>query len=295
MYRKSVWWSADKNYAVIKKYHAAHCEPSAEKNKKRRARKESMSWKQEEINQLQRQEKLERLLLDNFRPGDWYITLTYGTGKLPQTEEQARDDFKKFIRSVRGLYKKENLACQWIGIIEHLRGGGRTHIHFMLPALAPEKLVQLKKLWPGGNLDIRFFGGTAFDAHKIGGYFAKEERALSSVLRTSRNLLRTEPRKKTELADTWKDNYQPPEGYEVVELLSFKKTRSEKGYAMQKIVLQRINPLYSPRSPLPPPKKEKKKKGEKHGTIKKAKTRTGEKQAPAQNRKSRRPCARIFT
>lgn len=281
MYRKSIWWSADKNHAIIKNYHAAHCEPSSEKNKKRRARKENTTWKQEEINRRHRTEKLQRLLLDNFRAGDWYCTLTYGTGKLP-TERQARDDFNKFKRRVRGFYQKENLACQWIGIIEHLAGGGRTHMHFMLPVLAPEKLQQLKKMWPHGNVDIRFYGGTQLDAYRLAEYYTKEttEKHASAVM-TSRNLLRTEPRKKTSAADTWKDNYQPPAGYEIVKPLSFM-METDAGYPLQVIVLERINPIYSPRPQLPPPKK-KKQRRKKHGPVKKTTPRADKKQASAKD------------
>lgn len=266
MYRKSEWKSADGNFIVIKKYHAAHALPVNEKNKERRKpKKELTGWRQEEINRKHKRENVQRLLLDNFMPGDWYLTLTYRNSSLPHSESKAKEDLEKFKRNLRTFYSRHGAVCQFISIIEHLYGGGRVHAHIILPALDALLMNDLKKLWPHGNVDIKFYGGTVMDAFNLADYYTKEVVAkTASQVMPSRNLRRTEPRKETVSADTWRDEMKAPEGYEIVTDLSYNYDTID-GYPMQVITLQRINPLYLPRSS--PVKNKRRKK--KNGTIKK--------------------------
>jgi len=246
VYLKSTWSSADKNFIILKKYHAMRAMPSSPKVRERRKpKKQFSSPAQEEINRRQKSDRIHRQLLDNYRPGDWYLTLTFATGHLPETAEEARTTFEKFKRGLRALYKKKHKELYYISIIEHMTGRGRCHAHLIIPALDPEDRAALSKLWPNGHISVKFYGGEQMDAYHLAEYFTKAatEKTASPIM-TSKNLKTTLPKKEhVTRAETYSDTITIPEGYEIVKPLTYIGYTYD-GYPMQRIVLQRTKLLY---------------------------------------------------
>lgn len=249
MYLKSTWSSADGNFIILKKYHALRAMPTSSKIRERRKpRKQETSLAQEEINRRHKAERIQRQLLDNFCPGDWYLTLTFATGHLPESEDAAKKILGKLKRNLRDYFHKKGKELIYIFIVENLTGRGRCHAHMMIPAMDPEDRAKLSKLWPYGHIEVKYYGGEQIDAFQLAEYFTKAavEKTASQVM-TSKNLVTTEPKKEqVSRAETYSDTITAPEGYEIVKQLTYTGYTYD-GYPMQRIVLQRINLEYNGR------------------------------------------------
>ena len=240
MYNKSSWKSHNGKYWIIKKYHSFRAQPVSCSVKERRARKNrETTLAQEEINARIRREKYEKLFLDNFKAGDCYLTCTYK--EKPEGEEQVRNDWQKFKRKLTDLFRKKlQLDFKFVGIIEHLLGGGRPHGHILIPELPKEAIRKLKKMWPHGNVEIKTYGGEAVDAHRLAKYFCKESVfKLASNIQSSRNLIRTEEKKEiVSRSETFEEKTRVPAGYHVVAELSYS-GYTEEGYPFTKVFLEK--------------------------------------------------------
>jgi hypothetical protein len=212
--------------------------------KERRApRTNQTSESQEEINRKRRAEKLAMDIADNFRPGDWYLTLTYGGGPGPD-REKVPDDIEKFVGKLRRRFKRAGVEFRWIRVVENLAGRGRPHAHLLIPAEFAEfaELQQIiAQIWPHGHAKIEPFGGRMMDAVQMASYFSKEKvSGGSGRISSSRNLVRRKPTKKRiGRAETYRDEIKPPAGYEVIKALSYNGWTRD-GYPCQRIVCEKI-------------------------------------------------------
>lgn len=249
MYLKSTWASADGNFLILKKYHTLRAMPTSPKAREKRKPKTNLSTvAQEEINRRQKADRIHRQILDNFQPGDWYLTLTFSPGALPKDEKEAKEVFGKFKRGLRSLFKKKKQELIYISIVENITGKGRCHAHILIPALDTHDRAQLSKLWPNGHIAVKFYGGEQLDAFQLADYFTKAATAKTATpVMTSKNLKTTRPKKEhVSRAETYSDNIVIPEGYELVKPLTYTGYTHD-GYPMQRIVLQRINLQYKTR------------------------------------------------
>ena len=241
---KSVWKSQNGNVIIVKKYHAPNALPSNPKIKEKRAERENLTSElQQKINQRHRAEKFQRELLDNFKAGDWYITLTYGGGEALEKEKVTKD-LRNFMDRLRRRFKRKDVSFKWIRVIENLEGRGRPHAHLIIPQEIAgfEELNQmLKEIWPNGFVKAQPYGGTATDAWRIAEYFCKEMSKGNGGDRhsSSRNLIRREPqRTKITRAETYDDNIKAPEGYVLIKELSNVYTTQD-SYPVVKAVFER--------------------------------------------------------
>lgn len=253
MFNKTRWQSHDGKYIIEIKNHSFRAMPQNPGVKERRKRKEKeTTLAQEEINARIRCEKYERLLLDNFETGDCYITCTYKEN--PESPERVKKDWENFKEKLRRFFKNHlGKEFKYLAILENLFGGGRPHGHMLMPEIPKEFIRDLKKKWVHGNMEIRAYGGEAMDAHHLAKYFTKDGiYKNSSGIQTSKNLIRTEPKKEVVFrSETFADQMRAPAGYHIVEELSYQGYTAE-GYPIIKIFMERDEEHERKRSRLSP-------------------------------------------
>lgn len=238
-YMKSNWESKDKRFRITKKYYSHRALPGCPEIREQRAKKQNVTKEtQIEVNRRLRAESLSRRLMDNYEAGDWYFTCTC---RDLMDAELLRKEFDKFKRRVRAIYKKAGVEAKYIAVLENLTGGGRPHGHILLPALGKAELEKIKKAWPHGSVEVKLYGGHLRDAERLADYFTKEKIAAhSGRLQTSRNLIRTEPKKtKVTRAEAYKPEIDPPKGYRLIKDLSYS-TYTAEGYPLSIAYFEKI-------------------------------------------------------
>lgn len=241
-YVKEKFVSVDKKIIIQKKHHSLFCMPENHKIRQRRLPKMNVTdLTQEKINARVRKEKYTRLLADNFRGGDFYLTLTTAE-KLTPDELKAK--MKKFMRELGRHYKKSvGERLKYFRVLENLEGKGRPHAHLLIPAFCSPAEIRniMREMWQHGHVKVELYGGGAEDAANVAGYFTKEtKRETGAKIDTSRgNLIRREPTKKIVHAETFRDDIIPPRGYRVVKSLSYN-THTASGFAYQIAVFEKI-------------------------------------------------------
>lgn len=258
-YVRRRWVSHHRKFIVEDKYHTQRMMPEKKSIRERRRPRTGLgtSKKQAKINARQRADRLSRLILDNFNPGDWYVTFTLDRDI---TEDVLKEDYAKMMRDLRRWYKKQGMACKYIAVIENLKNGGRKHGHVLLPAIPGVTFVAmrqaLRKAWPAGDVYLKPYVGEAMDAQRLASYYVKEEvkvdrrtragraceeqdpQPLRGRIMTSKNLLRTEPVKEPiRSAETYRETIKAPKGYHVVTELSYNGF-TEEGYPYQHAVYE---------------------------------------------------------
>lgn len=258
-YVRRRWVAHHQRYIVEDKYHTQRMMPEKKSIRERRRPRTGLgtSKKQAKINARQRADRLSRLILDNFNPGDWYVTFTLDRDI---TEDVLKEEYAKMMRDLRRWYKKQGMACKYIAVIENLKNGGRKHGHVLLPAISGVTFAvmrqALRKAWPAGDVYLKPYAGEVMDAFRLASYYVKEEvkvdcrtkagkaceeqdaPPLRGRLMTSRNLLRTEPVKEPiRTAETYRETIKAPKGYHVVTELSYNGF-NEEGYPYQHAVYE---------------------------------------------------------
>lgn len=141
-----------------------------ERGEKKRATPEQIRKQ----NQRNRENHLRRKIKLNFEEDDCWTTLKYPAGtRIPL--EQLQKALAKFVRSMRGKYKRKGEEFRYIARIEVGKNGG-PHIH-ILHNRHPEgkHLEEVKKSWlhiTGGSVNMRPL--TINEADKVAEYIAKQ-------------------------------------------------------------------------------------------------------------------------
>lgn len=108
-----------------KTYRGAKNEAEQERHRKAQAK----------LNKRKAEEKLTRLLDENFQRSDLSVTLKYHDGKNPEDEKQALKDVQNYIRRIKSLRNKRGLdPIRYIYVIEGTNGarGRRFHAHVVM-------------------------------------------------------------------------------------------------------------------------------------------------------------------
>jgi hypothetical protein len=241
-YVKEIFKSKDKKIMIVKKHHAVYALPEKEKVKQKRIQKQNGTDEtQEKINERLRKEKYMRLLADNFKAGDFYLTLTT---KEKITAEEFKQAMKNFMKRFRREYEKRTgEKIKYFRVMENLQGNGRPHAHMIVPAFCSWEIARglITAIWQEGFCEVKPYNGEATDAFNISSYFTKQGmKEKGAKIDTSRgNLIRREPKKEIIHAETFSDDIKPPKGYRVVKPLSFN-TYTAAGYPYQIAVFQKI-------------------------------------------------------
>ena len=87
----------------IKKYKRGNYgAPGEKRGKKKKLTREDIRRQ----NERNRWRKVQRLILMNFKEGDWHLILKYRKEERPETYEEAKAHRKKFMDKMREAYRK---------------------------------------------------------------------------------------------------------------------------------------------------------------------------------------------
>lgn len=201
------------------------------KGEKRAKRKKATPEQIRKQNQYNKEKRMRRLIKANFIPDDLWITLKYPEGTRKPTEE-VKEDLKKFLSQMRGIYKRVKIPLKFIYRMEIGKRGG-IHIHILINRTRgePPTDTMVSDLWDHGSVNfesIYEFGGYKKLANYIVkapdeeaaeqlSLFGAEEKKQYIKYSSSRNLIRPEPERRVYNRWTVKklieDGPKPTEGY----------------------------------------------------------------------------------
>jgi len=174
-----------------------------------------------EINERHAETKLRRLINTNYGPGDLHITLTYEKDNRP-TPEEAKEDFEKYIRKIRALFKKNGEEAKYIKVTEYKNKGIHHHLIINMPDSIPVK--EFIRIWgkKKGRPHFTYFDDSG-QYRKLAHYLIKEtsktfkEPGSPSHKRwnASKNLKQPDIKKKIVPAREWKKEPEPLKGYQL--------------------------------------------------------------------------------
>ena len=191
--------------------------PGKKRAKKRKPTPEEMKRQ----NETNRWRKLQRIILANFRAGDWHLILKYRKGEAPEDYREAEEQRRRFIGKMRAALKKAGIAFRWIAVTERGKKGQVLHHHLIIEDIVSGKtnMVQLvKRYWTFGNA---FFVSLYEDGEyeKLAEYIVKaetKEECRWCTYSRSRNLTIPQPKRKVMRRRIWKKEPAAKKGWYVV-------------------------------------------------------------------------------
>lgn len=159
---------------------AVYPDPSGRGRPEIRAKKKRVSSSaQQRFNVKTSRQELERQLWANYSPGrDIFGTLTYGDRKYPKSLKQIDDQcgyFRRRLNAARAKKKLPPVVMHWA--VEHLTGGGRWHIHFVMKARG-SSYKEIRSKWIYGEVaDLERLGNTKNRNMSLVAAYMSKERA----------------------------------------------------------------------------------------------------------------------
>ena len=209
-------WHLGKIIQVEKHYPGNYGAPGMPRQKKRKRTPEDIARQ----NRTNKEKKIQRIILANFKEGDWHLILKYRPGQRPEEYEKAKKQLKKFIQDMRKAYKAAGIPFKYIAVTERGKKGQALHHHLVIEDIQTNNLntVKLvKKLWNGTEAFIDLYEDG--DYQKLAEYIVKKETKEESGWATytrSRNLITPVPKKKIIKRKRWAMDPKPKKGYYIV-------------------------------------------------------------------------------
>lgn len=176
------------------------------------------SESQEKVNDKLKVERFSILVNSNFGEGDYFLTFTYARDKRPKTLDEAREQWTKFLRKLRTLYKKNDQELKYCWCYEYKYVAGHFHLVCNNPDINSKHIT---KLWQYGIIHTKNLDDRAF--HSVGEYMMKEQYIKDEKTKTrrcygsSKNLYRPEPNYVVIPGPDWNENPNDMPGYELDE------------------------------------------------------------------------------
>lgn len=228
---------------IQKSYTGNYGAPGKKREKKKKKTPEDIQ-KQNERNRWKR---IQRIILANFREGDWHLILKYRPEERPDTYEEAKAHRKKFLDKMREVFKKAGIPFKWIIVTERGKKGNVLHHHLVVEDIRRDgidtvKLV--KKLWTYGN---EFFVSLYDDGEyeKLAEYLVKSESMEAGEWCTysrSRNLIVPQPRVEKVYHRRWRNPPVAPKGWYVVQDSIWNGENPVTGQPVQHYTIRRLFP-----------------------------------------------------
>lgn len=192
-------------------------------------------------NHTNRVNKVKRLIIMNFRDGDWHLTLNYRKGERPETIEEAKKNLNEFLGKVRKELKKAGYTFRYIGVTEIGKKGQALHHHLIIENL--DGIVDLvKRAWTKGNTfwSAMYEDG---DFEQLASYIVKKETKVGSwntYTRSRRNL--QEPIKESETMKRkhWPEKPWVKKGYELIQKSLYEGLNPVTGYPYRHYSIRKI-------------------------------------------------------
>lgn len=216
-----MYWKKIYDLGIVKQiekcYPGNYGAPGKQRAKKRKRTPEEIQRQ----NQTNRWKKMQRLILANFKEGDWHLILKYLPKNRPQSYKEAVAQRKKFIDEMRKAFKKAGLSFKWIAVTERGKKRAALHHHLIIEDKAEPDLntVQLvKKLWEHGGVQfVSLYEDGEYE--KLAEYIVKAETKEECPWATysrSRNLVVPRPKKEKIYARRWREIPKAPKGWYLV-------------------------------------------------------------------------------
>ena len=236
MYKKKIYEFA--NAIEVQEYHTAkYGAPGQERIKKKKPTPEQV----EKINQEQKERKARHRLRKYFDTNDYFTCLTYARDSRPLDMTAAKEDFRKFLKRIRGEYKKRGAPLYWMRNIEVGTKGG-WHIHMVINRI-PDTDVILAKAWTHGRTvnQLMYEKG---EFRELAGYITKtpktDPRLRETNFNSSRNMPLPEPKQKIYRRwKTWRE-IKPPKGFYLDQDSVSEGTNPVTGYPYREYTLLRL-------------------------------------------------------
>lgn len=213
---------------------------------KRRPKRKLSPEAIEKNNAIQRARTVQRLILANFKDGDWHLILTYKPEERPGSMKEAKKRLQTFIQKMRGHLKKAGLAFKWIAITE--RGHkGACHHHMIIENIETDQISMTKlvqQCWPYGRKNYTpLYEEGEFEG--LAEYFVKKEtkeEAEGCMYSRSRNLIIPQPKREKVHHRRWKDEPRIPKGWFLVQDSLVNGYNPVTEYPYQRYTLRKLEP-----------------------------------------------------
>ena len=121
------------------------------KGEKRGEREKPTPEQMARQNQMNREHRVRRLIKANFQENDYWVCLKYPAGSRPELET-VKEDMRKFLRRIRGCWKKKGYELKYVYRLEIGKNGG-PHVHIIVNRI-PDADLRIKENWGHGNVDF---------------------------------------------------------------------------------------------------------------------------------------------
>lgn len=209
MYKIKIWDLGDT--MEIQKYkHGNYGAPG----KKRRPKNRDTPEDVRKINERNKARKVWRLMMVNFRPGDWHLILRY---REKPTPEEAKEHLRKFLQSMYGRYKRKKIPFKYIAVTEIGKRGGVHHHLIIENHEGVQEMV--RQSWKHGS----DFWSRMYDSEEgfmdLAEYIVKKstkEDVPGCSYSTSKNLIIPKPRIIRRRSREWREDPRPKRGWYIV-------------------------------------------------------------------------------
>ena len=158
-------------------------------------------------NRKTRERKCRHKLREHFEKNDYFVALTYAKDKRPADMDEAKKDFRNFIRQVVKAYRGSGHEAKWIRNIE-VGTKGAWHVHLVINRIQDADII-IRSCWPHGKVyfELLYEKGGFRD---LAAYITKTPETDPRIKEThhssSRNLPVPEPEVKTIFRwETWNE------------------------------------------------------------------------------------------
>lgn len=187
--------------------------------------------RQKAINRRRADERRILLGMNNFKPGDWWITLTYSRGSRPSSLDEAHKNFTKFLAKLKRKYGD---VLKYMGKTE-VPSSGAVHHHLIL--CSDVDLKDVFSIWKFGNIKNVKQIYSVLDMELMN-YFVKHdvESCVECKFTSSRNLKKPDVKVEKIRSRSVLKKPRPKKGYSVTDVQEFE---DELGFAVQRYVMMK--------------------------------------------------------
>ena len=225
---------------VEKYYPGNYGAPGMKRRKKRNRTPEDIARQ----NMTNRVRHIQRLIMANFREGDWHLVLSYKKDKRPESMAEAKKQVRKFLADMRTAYKKVGREFKYIYVTEKGKRGA-CHHHLIIEDIADPDLNTKRlviKAWDyGGKAFMPLYEDGEFE--DLAEYIAKKETKEENegcTYSRSRNLIVPEAKREVIHRKRWKADPVPEKGYYIVKDSIVNGENPVTGYPYQHYTMRRI-------------------------------------------------------